>query len=93
MACSASRSGRRYDRKVRLPRLGSRRIAWESYRPRTGSFGGAGRRLLQVGRLGLVDAQERASKLEAKVAGGKARILSLTVRREGGGRRAARLTA
>lgn len=83
-AWSQSRSGRRRGRRVGFPRFKRRGRARESFRYTTGSFGVSGRTRVQLPRVGHVRSHEPTTKLQRKLAAGRARVLSATLAREGG---------
>jgi putative transposase len=83
-AFSESRRGARKGRRVGFPRFKRRGRCRESYRITTGSFGPSGRTRIQLPRIGHVRSHEPTTKLARKLAAGAARILSMTVSREGG---------
>jgi len=78
------RRGRRKGPRVGFPRFKGRGRRRESYRYSTGSFGVSGRCRVALPRIGHVRTHEATAKLGAKLAAGEARVLSMTVCREGG---------
>lgn len=83
-AWSESRNGRRRGRRVGFPRFKRRGAARESFRYTTGSFGISGRTRVQLPRIGHVRSHEPTTKLQRKLAAGRARVLAATLAREGG---------
>ena len=82
---SDSRSGRRAGNKAGFPRFKSRRRARLSVRFTTGTIRvEADRKHVTLPRLGRIKTHESTRKLARRVEQGSARILSATVRREGG---------
>jgi putative transposase len=82
---SASRSGQRAGRRVGFPRFRSRRRAVPSVRFTTGAIRAeADRRHITLPRLGTIKTHESTRKLTRRVEAGTARILSATVRLQGG---------
>lgn len=80
-----SRSGRRPGRRVGFPRFKSRRRSVPNVRFTTGSIRvEPGRMHVRLPRLGRLKLHESARKLARRLDNGTARILSATVRREGG---------
>jgi len=80
----ASKRGARKGVRVGFPRFKGRRRGRESYRYTTGSFGVSGRCRVRLPRIGHVRTHEPIVKLAAKLAADRARVLSMTVCREGG---------
>lgn len=82
---SASRSGKRAGRPVGFPRFKSRRRSTPSVRFTTGAIRvEADRMHVVLPRLGRLKLHESARKLARRVDNGTARIMSATVRRDGG---------
>ena len=82
---SASRSGQRAGRRVGFPRFRSRRRGVPSVRFTTGAIRvEADRKHITLPRLGAIKTHESTRKLARRVGAGTARILSATVRLEGG---------
>jgi IS605 OrfB family transposase len=82
---SESRSGRRVGRPVGFPRFKSRRRATPSVRFTTGAIRVEPDRMhVVLPRLGRLKLHESARKLARRVDNGTARIMSATVRRDGG---------
>ncbi|MFG1951913.1 IS607 family element RNA-guided endonuclease TnpB [Micromonospora sp. NPDC048830] len=80
-----SRNGRRAGRRVGFPRFKSRRRTTPSVRFTTGAIRIApDRRHVVLPRLGRLRLHESARKLARRVEAGAARIMSATVRRDGG---------
>jgi putative transposase len=79
-----SKHGRRAGERVGFPRFKRRGRSRESFRYTTGSFGVCGRTRVQLPRVGRVRTHEPTAKLQRKLDGGQARILSATISREGG---------
>ncbi|MGC4837794.1 IS607 family element RNA-guided endonuclease TnpB [Micromonospora vinacea] len=80
-----SRSGGRAGRRVGFPRFKSRRHGTPSVRFTTGAIRvEPDRRHVVLPRLGRLKLHESARKLARRVEGGTARIMSATVRRDGG---------
>ncbi len=81
-----SRGGRRAGRPVGFPRFKSRRRSTPSVRFTTGAIRvEADRKHVVLPRLGRLKLHESARKLARRLDNGTARILSATVRRDGGG--------
>jgi putative transposase len=83
-AFAESRRGKRAGRRVGFPRFKRRGRCRESFRYTTGAFGVSGRTRVQLPRVGHVRTHEPTSKLLGKLTDGSARILSITVSRDGG---------
>jgi transposase len=84
---SDSRTGRRAGRPVGFPRFKSRRRAVPSVRFTTGAIRVEPDRMhVVLPRLGRLKLHESARKLARRLDNGTARIMSATVRRDGGGR-------
>jgi putative transposase len=83
-AWSESRTGRRAGRRVGFPHFKRRGRCRESFRYTTGRFGISGRTRVQLPRVGHVRTHEPTTKLLRKIQDGRARVLSLTVSRDGG---------
>ncbi|MFE9204259.1 IS607 family element RNA-guided endonuclease TnpB [Micromonospora sp. NPDC007230] len=82
---SDSRTGKRAGRRVGFPRFKSRRRATPSVRFTTGAIRvGADRKHVVLPRLGRLKTHESTRKLARRLEAGTARILSATVRRDGG---------
>ncbi|MFE9694924.1 IS607 family element RNA-guided endonuclease TnpB [Micromonospora sp. NPDC005806] len=82
---SDSRSGQRAGRRVGFPRFKSRRRATPSVRFTTGAIRvEADRKHVVLPRLGRLKTHESTRKLARRLEAGTARILSATVRRDGG---------
>ncbi|MFG3690656.1 IS607 family element RNA-guided endonuclease TnpB [Micromonospora sp. NPDC047740] len=82
---SDSRTGKRAGRRVGFPRFKSRRRATPSVRFITGAIRvEADRKHVVLPRLGRLKLHESARKLARRLEAGTARILSATVRRDGG---------
>jgi IS605 OrfB family transposase len=82
-----SRAGRRKGPKIGFPRYKSRRKSTPAVRFTTGVIRiEPGRRHVTLPRLGTIRTHENTRKLQRRLAGGTARILSATVRRDRGGR-------
>ncbi|OKI61485.1 IS607 family element RNA-guided endonuclease TnpB [Micromonospora sp. CB01531] len=82
---SDSRAGKRAGRRVGFPRFKSRRRATPSVRFTTGAIRvEADRKHVVLPRLGRLKLHESARKLARRLEAGTARILSATVRRDGG---------
>jgi putative transposase len=78
-----SKDGRRGGPRVGFPRFKRRGRCRESFRYTTGSFGVSGRCRVQLPRVGQVRTHEPMTKLQRRLAAGAARVLSVTVAREG----------
>jgi putative transposase len=82
---SESRSGKRQGRRVGFPRFKSRRRHAPSVRFTTGTIGlEDDRRHVRLPRLGVIKTHESTRKLQRRIADGRARIVSATVRAEAG---------
>ena len=82
-----SRTGKRKGPKIGFPRFKSRRKSTPTVRFTTGVIRiEPGRRHVTLPRLGTIRTHENTRKLQRRLAGGTARILSATVRRDRGGR-------
>ncbi|MFE9203764.1 IS607 family element RNA-guided endonuclease TnpB [Micromonospora sp. NPDC007230] len=82
---SDSRAGKRAGRRVGFPRFKSRRRSTPSVRFTTGAIRvGPDRKHVVLPRLGRLKLHESARKLARRLEAGTARILSATVRRDGG---------
>jgi IS605 OrfB family transposase len=82
---SDSRSGRRMGPRVGFPRFKSRRRSASSVRFTTGTIRvESDRRHVTLPRLGMIKTHESTRKLQRRLADGRARILSATVRAEAG---------
>jgi IS605 OrfB family transposase len=82
---SDSRKGERKGRRVSFPRFKSRRKHAQSVRFTTGTIGlEEDRRHVRLPRLGTIKTHESTRKLQRRIADGRARILSATVRAEAG---------
>ncbi|HEX4704199.1 MAG TPA: IS607 family element RNA-guided endonuclease TnpB [Pseudonocardiaceae bacterium] len=82
---SESKSGARKGRRVGFPRFKVRRRTVPAVRFTTGTIRVEGdRKHITLPRLGLLKAHESTRKLSRRLEAGTARILSATVRREGG---------
>jgi IS605 OrfB family transposase len=80
-----SRAGKRKGRRVGFPRFRSRRRTTPSVRFTTGTIRvEADRRHVRLPRLGVIKTHESTRKLARRIDAGTARILSATVRRDGG---------
>lgn len=79
-----SKQGRRAGLRAGFPRFKRRGRSRESFRYTTGRFGISGRTHVQLPRIGHVRTQEPTKKLQRKIEAGEARILSVTICREGG---------
>jgi putative transposase len=83
-AWSESRGGKRAGRRIGFPRFKRRGRCRESFRYTTGRFGVCGRTRVQLPRVGHVRTHEPTTKLLGKIQDGRARVLSVTVSRDGG---------
>ena len=82
-AFSDSRRGRRAGARVGFPRFKRRGRSRESFRYTTGCFGVSGRTRVQLPRIGHVRTHEPTGKLARLLDSGEARVLSMTVARDG----------
>jgi putative transposase len=82
-----SRTGKRKGPTIGFPRFKSRHKSTPSARFTTGTIRtGPGRRHVTLPRLGTIRTHENTRKLQRRLAGGTARVLSATVRRDRAGR-------
>jgi len=78
-----SRQGRIAGRRVGFPRFKKRGRDQDRYTITTGSFGLADRRHITMPRIGVVRLHQNARRLERLIGLGRAKVLSMTVRRHG----------
>lgn len=82
-ACFESKGGQRAGTRVGFPHFKRRGQSRESFRYSTGRLGVSGRTRVQLPRIGHVRTHEPTTKLKRKLSSGHARILSVTVSRDG----------